>query len=353
MRKLVTIRKINNIEPIAGADAIVVATVDGWKLVVKKDEFNIGDLCVYCEIDSFLPERPEFEFLRPRCFKRMGEKSGFRLRTIRLRGQISQGLLLPISVLGERHEIFTINDNCIGTDVSDQLGVEKYEAPIPAALVGQVEGNFPEFIKKTDQERCQNLGNDIFSMYADTQYEVTLKLDGTSFTGFYNNGEDGVCSRNLQLKVNDENANNTFVKMFVNSNMQAALHAYGRNLAIQGELMGPAIQSNREQLLSHTLYVFDIFDINTRCHLQPDDRKIALQSLYDLGLKKDMVHHVPMFAYNVTLADMNIFTVDDLLKDASGPSITHAIREGKVYKSMDGQFSFKSISNDFLLKEKD
>lgn len=154
MRKLVTIRQINNIEPIEGADAIVLATVDGWKIVVKKDEFFIGALCVYFEIDSFLPERPEFEFLRARSFKRMGEQGGFRLRTIRLRGQVSQGLLLPLSVLGESHEIFAIGEGCIGADVTDQLGVQKYEPPVPAQLTGQVQGDFPSFIKKTDQERC-------------------------------------------------------------------------------------------------------------------------------------------------------------------------------------------------------
>lgn len=91
MRKLATIREIKDIQPIEGADRIEVATVDGWQVVIKKGEFKVGDKIIYIEIDSIVPEREEFEFLRDR---------KFRVRTIKLRKQISQGLIMPLSILG-------------------------------------------------------------------------------------------------------------------------------------------------------------------------------------------------------------------------------------------------------------
>jgi RNA ligase (TIGR02306 family) len=348
MRKLATIRKISDILPIEGADLIVRVKVDDWYCVALKTEFNVGDLCVYFEIDSFIPIIPQVEHLRARAYKKMGDKEGIRIKTIKLKGQISQGLALPVSVLTMiESELFE------GLDVSFPLGVEKYEQPIPQELNGQVKGNFPTFIKKTDQERCQNIGYQIFTENKDATYEVTMKLDGTSYTGFQNNGEDGVCGRNWQLQLDEWNASNALVRMFIDSKMQSALQAYGKNIAVQGEFMGPKIQANREGLTTYTLFVFDIYDIDNQCQLSPDNRRVALQALYDLGMNKDMVQHVPILAYNVTLADLGISDVAGLLKAAEGPSINHVIREGEVYKRMDGLFSFKAISNAFLLKEKD
>ena len=149
MRKLVTIQEIEDIQPIEGADSIEKAKIKEWWVVVKKGEFIVGDYCIYFEIDSFLPIKPEYEFLlRGSSPKKMlvdgQEKEGIRLKTIRLKGQISQGLALPIA---------TIANNLpkeVGTDISEILGVIKYEPPIPANLAGVVKGNFPSFIPKTD-----------------------------------------------------------------------------------------------------------------------------------------------------------------------------------------------------------
>jgi RNA ligase (TIGR02306 family) len=244
-------------------------------------------------------------------------------------------------------------DMLIGMDVSALLNIQKWDPPMPADLAGQAAGYFPHFIKKTDQERCQNLYEDIFIKNKDTRYEVTMKLDGTSFTAFYVDKEEGVCGRNLELKVNEQNEGNALVRMYVDSGLQDALRKVGRNLALQGELMGPKIQANRENFKSHRLYTFDIYDIDGSCQLNPYDRRDALQSLYDAGLKKDYVYHVPIFAFNVSLQELGISNIADLLMQAEGPSIVHPVREGDVYKSMDGQFSFKAISNQFLLKVKD
>ncbi len=183
-RKLATVVKIADLQPISGADAIEVASVKGWKVVVKKGEYKVGDSAIYYEIDSFLPVRPEFEFLRKSSFKKMLDQEGFRLKTIRLRGQISQGLLTPVPA--------NISAN-VGDDLTESLGIVKYEAPIPAQLSGKVKGNFPSFIPKTEEIRIQNFQADMNFSPAGERVYITEKLDGTSFTCYYNNGEFGVC----------------------------------------------------------------------------------------------------------------------------------------------------------------
>lgn len=190
-RNLVTIRTVAEIKPIANADMIELAVVDGWQLVTKKGEFKVGDRAVYLEIDSFLPCRPEFEFLRRSSYKKMGEEEGFRLKSIKLRGEISQGLLLPLSVVN-----LTGDEN--DEDLASLLGVTLYEPPIPAQLAGKVVGMFPSFIQKTDQERVQNLTGKLWGkgetvIYTDGEgneivkeippavkrsYEVSEKMDG-------------------------------------------------------------------------------------------------------------------------------------------------------------------------------
>jgi len=357
MRKLATVRKINNLEPIEGADAIMVATIDGWRVVVKKEEFKINDFCVYFEIDSFLPIWPEFEHLKERCFKRMGEKEGLRLRTIKLRGQVSQGLALPVHLFFKRFEGSKFDEGqelseffFTGADLSDFLNVEKYEVPVPVEIAGQVRGNFPKFIKKTDQERCQNLVRDIFVHNKDTEYEVSVKLDGTSFTSFYVDGEEGVCGRNWELDINEVNAGNALVRMYQDSGLQTVLRDFRRNLAVQGELMGPGIQQNREGFKSTQLFVFDMYDIDGGCYITPDERHSIFKELCRRKLNTDMVKHVPVLHYPITLGSLGITDMSSLLQYSEGPSISNPVREGLVFKSGDGKFTFKVISNKFLLK---
>jgi RNA ligase (TIGR02306 family) len=149
-RKLASIQAIKEILPIEGADAIELAVVNGWKVVVAKNVgHRAGDHVVYCEIDSFLPIREEFEFLRKSSYKKMGDREGFRLRTIKLRGQVSQGLILPMSIFGDFG--WTAYE---GLDVTEKLGIVKYEPPVPAELAGKVKGLFPSFLRRTDEERC-------------------------------------------------------------------------------------------------------------------------------------------------------------------------------------------------------
>lgn len=356
MRKLASIRRIAEIKPIDGADSIEAVRVDGWWVVSKKNEFAVDDLCVYFEIDSFLPVRPEFEFLRKSCFrstKHLGD--GFQLKTVRLRGQVSQGLVLPLEILtsfGDYYKsIIAPNkwENHLGTvcheegaDATDFIGVKKWEVPLSPQLAGKAKGNFPSFIRKTDQERIQNCYNDLVKTYRNMFFEATLKLDGSSMTVYLNDGVFGVCSRNLDLQ---ETEDNTFWKVARKLNLEQALRSYGRNIALQGELMGPGIQGNRENLPDHDFYLFDVWDIDGQCYI-PSWKlpKIALD-LYEFG---SSVKTVPILGGWYPLA----LSLEQLIKKSDIKSLNHPVAEGIVYRAMDGSTSFKVINNKFLLEEK-
>lgn len=355
-RKLASIRMIDSIRPIEGADAIEVATVGGWDVVVKKGEFIEGDLAVYFEIDSWIPTELA-PFLSKGAIPReyMGIK-GERLRTIKLRGQLSQGLLLPVKEFDGMNFILPAGEDIAhagnmhgvseGDDVTEFLGIVKYNPPMNAQLAGVAKGNFPSFIRKTDQERAQNLTRQIKdSLDKEDEYEVTMKLDGSSMTAFYNDGEVGVCSRNLQLKIDDENKGNSFVRAMFDSGLDTALVGMRRNIAVQGELMGPGIQGNRENLSENKLFVFDVFDIDTQKYLTPIERKEFMDMLTLYGVNPNKVDHVPVLG----VQKLPTGDVKELLLVADGPSIVNKVREGLVWKRVDGKFSFKTISNKYLL----
>jgi RNA ligase (TIGR02306 family) len=339
MRKLASIRRIAEIKPIEGADAIEAVRVDGWWCVSKKNEFKVNDLCVYFEVDSFLPVRPEFEFLRKACFrstKHLGD--GFRLKTIRLKGQISQGLVLPLSTF----EIYNQDNHIESMDITAMLDVKKWEVPLSPQLAGVAKGNFPSFIRKTDQERIQNCYSDLVKTHKDAMFEATLKLDGSSMTVYFNDGQFGVCSRNLELK---ETEDNTFWKIARKLNLEAAMRSYGKNIALQGELMGPGIQGNREGLPDHDFYLFDVWNIDEMQYMSPMETDDVCSDLEDLGAK---MSKVPFLGVDVPLS----LSLEQLIAASEIKSLNHDVAEGIVYRSMDGTVSFKAINNKFLLQEK-
>lgn len=330
-RKLASIRRIENVLPIEGADMIEVSVVGGWKVVTRKGEYKPGDLAIYCEVDSFLPIKDEFEFLRKSSYKKMGEQEGFRLKTIRLRGQLSQGLLLPAS-----QEVLSLYKE--GEDVTGLLGIVKYEPPIPAELAGKVKGMFPSFLRKTDEERIQNLTEN-YSKWKEKEFYVTEKLDGSSATFYVKDGEFGVCSRNLELL---ETEGNTFWKVARELDLENKLRETGRNISIQGELVGEGIQGNPYKIKGQTVYFFNAFDIDIQQYYSQKEMENLIQSL---NLKT-----VPILDRNYTLPE----TVEDLLQYADSKSELNKDfgREGVVVRSLDRSISFKVISNNFLLKEK-
>jgi len=151
MRKLATLQKIAEIRPIEGADNIEVVVVGGWQCVAKKGEFSVGSPCVYLEVDSVLPMESRYEFLKKSSYVKKDWIEGYRLKTVRLRQQLSQGLALPLSLFSTSE----VNLECpSGTDLTEILGVKLWDPPVPAKIAGQAKGNFPNFIRKTDQERC-------------------------------------------------------------------------------------------------------------------------------------------------------------------------------------------------------
>ena len=225
-------------------------------------------------------------------------------------------------------------------DFAPLLGIVKWEREIPAQLRGQAKGNFPSFIPKTDQERCQNLVKEIEkAREADECFEVTIKLDGTSFTAYHNNGATGFCSRNLELKPEDEGS--VYAQVFRKYNLADALAATDMNVAIQGEILSPGIQGNREGLTEPTLYVFDVFDIDARQYMNPGER----MNFFSMFLQHLGVQHVPLLCFIDSLP-----AVTDILRMADGKSINNPVREGLVFKSCERDFSFKAISDTFLLK---
>ena len=348
-RKLASIRKIAEVLPIEGADNIELVKVDGWQCVTKKGEFTVGELCVYFEINSFLPIKPEFEFLRKSSYKKMGGKEGFRLKTIRLRGQLSQGLVLKRIDVFSLRELYSMppndegadgyadNDLKEGADVTEELEVIRYEPPIPACLVGKVKGNFPSFIRKTDQERVQNIWNKIKD--SKESFEVTVKLDGTSCTYYLKDGVFGVCSRNLELI---ETEGNTLWKIAREIKVEEVLREYGNNIALQGEVTGEGIQGNPLGTKGQMFSLFDIWDIDNQCYYKAPERTL-------FGFFKLNERHVPVIYPSLTLENFNC--LDDLLIFANGPE--GRPREGLVFKSNDSGLTFKVISNEYLLKNKE
>ena len=335
-RKLASVVKIVDIQPISGADAIMVASVKGWKVVVKKDEYKVGDLAVYYEIDSFLPVRPQFEFLRKSSFKRMGSSEGFRLKTIKLRGQISQGLLTPIPE--------GISNPKEGDDLTEALGIVKYEPPIPAQLAGKIKGTFPSFIPKTEEIRIQNFESEVgFSPVGERAY-VTEKLDGTSFTCYFNNGVFGVCGRNWELSETDDNSLWRMAKVL---ELKDKMTKHGKNIALQGELIGAGINGNLYGMSDHKLFFFTGYDIDKGRRMFFDELEWVL-----FGLQLQMVPVLEKYGF-VIPNENNI--VDYMLKYAEGKSVLNmeVDREGVVVRGLEKEFSFKAISNTYLLGSKD
>lgn len=338
MRKLASVQRILKIEPIDNADNLEVATVLGWKCVVKKQEFSVGDIVVYIEVDSILPDKPEFEFMRAR---------GFKVKTIKLRGQISQGLVLPLSILPGYNPI---QDAPEDADVTDLLGITKHEPEIPAQLAGTMRGNFPSFIPKTDETRVQSLQK-LLNKYEGQQFYITEKLDGSSATFYVNNGIFGVCSRNIDLL---ESEGNTFWKAARELEIEQKLRTLGGNIAIQGELIGEGIQGNKYGLKGHTVRFFNVFDID----------KYEYYSLLKFTATMDNLglEHVPILDSYFSLPN----SIDNLVEMSIGKSILNPKiqREGLVLRPVvetcdiaaghalgsNGRVSFKVINPQFLLK---
>jgi len=307
MRKMATLRRIDAVNPIPDADAIEVASVGGWRVVTKKGEFAPGDLAIYCEIDSWIPHELAPFLSKGTEPREYGGVKGERLRTVKLRGQVSQGLLLPLGI-----GVYDVNaDLGEGSDVSERLNIQKWEAPIPAQLAGEVRGVFPGFIPKTDQERIQNLTAE-FADWTERKRETP----GNSLWT--------VARRN---------------------DLIGKIRSTGQNLAFQGELIGEGIQGNPYKIKGQEFYLFDIYDIGAGRYLLPLERQALAARLRVLCVPTVAAHANP---YDT----LGIADIAQMLKFAEGKStlMNTTEREGLVFKGHEEAVSFKAISNKFLLK---
>ena len=340
MRKLASIQQIKYVKPIPDADSIETVGVLGWEVVSKKGEFQPGDLCLFIEIDSLLPELPQFEFLRKSCWNDSFKK--YRLKSCKLKKQLSQGLALPTSVFP------ILAGLTAGADVTELLGIEKYEPPIPAQIQGDAK-SFSWPISKTDETRVQ-LDDEygFIERLTGKPYYISLKLDGTSSTFLIDPKDETyhVCGRNYSYK---ESEHHKFWVLSRKYNIEQGLRGYwnkGHRIALQAECVGPGIQKNPLGLSSHDLFVFNVVNIDTNHKLCLDDSQNIVESL---GLK-----FVPIVDKGSSFS----YTKTDLLEMAKGKYKTHfhyakdsQDREGIVIRSICGEVSFKAINNDFLLKE--
>lgn len=340
MRKLASIQTIKYVKPIPDADSIETVGVLGWEVVSKKGELKPGDTCVFFEIDSLLPEVPEFEFLRKSCWNDKLKK--FRLKTVKLRKQLSQGLVLPQSVFP------ILAGLTAGVDVTDLLDIEKYEPPIPAQIAGDAR-SFSWPISKTDETRVQ-LDDEygFIERLSGQPYYISLKLDGTSSTFLINPKDNAyhVCGRNYSYK---DNESHNFWHISRQYNIEQGLRDLwnnGQKIALQGEVVGPGIQKNPLGLSNHDLYIFNVVDVINNSRLCLDK---SLEITKKLGLR-----FVPVIDKGSSFG----YTMDDLLEKAKGKYKEHfpsakdsQDREGIVIRSICGNISFKAINNDFLLKE--
>lgn len=345
MRKLASIQKIWNVEPIEGADKIELAHVLGWQCVVNKGQFHRYDIAVYFEIDSFLPVREEFEFLRSSSYRKtdiMGE--GFRLRTLKFKGQISQGLLLPVEIFPElEHRVWTVGDN-----VTDLLGVRKWEIEERASTGGTIIGNLPYDVPHTDETRIQS-APELLEQFAGKRYYITTKMDGSSHSVSIDENGFHVCGHNFEYK---DDGSSSFYEYVKATGLRRKMEQYMKDtarsvLTIQGEFCAPGIQSNRLRLKKPEWYVFTI---------RADRRRVGLYEW--LAACENMnLEPVPLEESGDDLLS-KYPTVDALLARAEGTYPNGGQKEGIVVRTSEpvwantesGFLSVKAINNKYLLK---
>lgn len=344
MRKLASIQRIWKIEPIEGADKIELAFVLGWQCVVNKGQFKPMDLAVYFEIDSFLPIRDEFEFLRISSYRKndiLGE--GFRLKTMRFRGQISQGLLLP---LGQFNELDTYSE--IGTDVSEALGVRKWEVEEKITTGGTIIGELPIDVPHTDETRVQ-AEPELIADFKGLDYYISTKMDGSSHS--ISIDEDGfhVTGHNYEYKNDGKSA---FYELINSRGIEAKLMDYYKNnnlsmITIQGELCAPGIQKNRLRLTKPEWYVFTI---------RVNGNRVGLKQMQEICKALDLLT-VPIEEVGNDLPS-KYPTVEALLERADGEYPNGGKKEGIVIRPVEPVYcerisaalSMKVVSNKYLIK---
>ena len=353
MSERVLVRKVlvDAIEPIEGADRIEVARIGGWRVVVAKGEFKEGQIGLFFEVDSALnPHDDRYAFLKERCYKKFNVAGKLfdeclRIRTIRLKGIYSQGVLLDPSLFCE------VRNMKLGEDCTALLAVRHYDEVAEKAVrmsektvPGNAKGLFPSFVPKSDEPRIQNITKEDMERFKDLPLYVTEKKDGTSTTIFYTpsmrpDDPFGVCSRNLELK---DEGGGVYWEMAHKYNLPETLPAWcqrnEREIAIQAETIGEGVSGNRDMLAERRMEVFRIWDILEQRWVAEEERHKICEELN--------LEHVPTLGVK-TLTEFDC-DYDKILKFAEGYTENGNEREGVVFKSTDGVIHFKAVSNRYL-----
>lgn len=353
--KLASVQRIVNITKIEGADMIETATVLGWQVVVKKNEFNIGDKVCYIQIDTVVPDKPEFEFLRDR---------SFRVRTIKLRKQVSQGLIIPLPA-GKWKE---------GDDLTDVIGVKKYEKldnnpqlekpKVPKVWYKKwiylfkynfLYPNFPFFKHKsrspfptnlvsiTDEERIQNIPN-VLKSHNGKEFILSYKLDGSSITIIhqktFGKSKFRICSRRFEL----HDKKNDWYKVFTQTSLKDKIlklvkHFKTDDIIVQGEAIGK-FNGNHHGLKSEEIRLFNIY---------VNGKRLNQQDFINTCLDNN-IPHCPMYKKVILNHSMEEIIKMSEIKDILNPSV---YAEGLVWRCVEDNLSFKVINNKYLLKNND
>ncbi len=344
-RKLASAQTVLGVEPIPNADAIELVRINGWQCVVKRGEFVPGSLGVFFEIDAVLPDDERFRFLwTPRTAPEsepVARPDKFRIRTMRLRGALSQGLFMPLALFPELGG----GDVRAGDDLTETLRTTKYEPPAPSGM-GDWRAPFPPMVPKTDEMRVQSL-LEVLDEITGLPFAITLKYDGTSATFVIDprTGEFHAASRNQSVR----DGNNPYWNVARHYRIGETLREHP-NLAIQGEIVGAGIQKNPLALAEKSLFVFNVFDMTAAQYLPHDAAREFLAKAEIPAV--ETLETGKAFAY----------TQAELLALAEGkyPG-TQNEREGIVIRplveaystALGGRLSFKAISNRYLLAERD
>lgn len=309
---MLSIKKIKEIIPIEGADRIELAKLDGWQCVVEKNKFKVNEEVVYVGIDTIIPNEEKF-----------GSLKGIVVKTKRLKGQLSQGLL------------FSLND------LYNLLELKKYEKPVPEGE--GIKGNFPEFILKTDEPRLQNHLN-ILEEHPFEDLYATIKEDGTSFTCYKKGDYFGICSRSYEL---ERNTSNLYWKMAIYYDLENKLRKFNYDIALQGELVGEKCSGNKMGYKGNKIKFFNAYNITEQRYL---DYSELIQICKDLDLE--------MVDIYINTYNLRNKTLEDLLELVEKIRINGKRIEGLVFRSkreitskvLQNRLSFKVVNNDYLLK---
>ena len=326
---LAFIARVTKLLPICGQEDCELAVIKGWKCIVKKGQFTVGELVVYYAIDS-IPD----------------PKTG-RVKTVAMGGVISQGVLRPMSCLKDRgyHDLSKYQED---DSVVDEMGVQKFISREERNLytkTGEHEP-FPDFIPKTESTRIQHDPIAFLTAIQDKKIVITRKEDGTSCTYLYNQGTLTVCSRNYAYMLSDTPPSPHYFDILTLYDLEKKLKSLNRNIAIQGEIVGPKINSNRMKLTQSDFFVFDIYDVDREEYMSFD----AMCSLCtELGLfTVPLIYRGPAAALTLSL--------DGLMQLAESAEYAPGVAaEGIVVNSDDPAWRkrrahFKVISNKYLIR---